>query len=45
MEVLRTAILQVIRQKKRKTFLAEEPLKQMYPEDWERVLAELHAGK
>ncbi|SFT49760.1 hypothetical protein SAMN04489724_1005 [Algoriphagus locisalis] len=41
MEVLRTAILQVIRQKKNKTFFAEEPLQQMYPEDWERFLDEL----
>lgn len=42
-EVLRTAILQMMRKRKNSDFFAVEPLQQLYPEDWEQFLSELEA--
>ncbi len=42
MEVLRTAILEMLRQKKGKSFNSSEVVKQMYPEDWEQFLGDVN---
>lgn len=42
MEVLRTAILEMLRQKKGKSFNSAEVVKQMYPEDWEQFLGDVN---
>lgn len=34
MRILRTAILEMLRQKKTQPFFPQEVLQQMYPEDW-----------
>ncbi len=41
MEVLRTAILQMIKQKKGLSFYSQEVIQQLFPEDWEIFLPEL----
>ncbi|TXE11378.1 DUF3253 domain-containing protein [Algoriphagus aquimarinus] len=42
MEVLRTAILDMLRRKKAEPFSLSEVVQQMYPEDWEQFLEELN---
>ncbi len=42
MEVLRTAILDLCRRKKGKSFHPSEVVRQMFPEDWELFLPDLH---
>jgi hypothetical protein len=42
MEVLRTAILDMLRRKKDKIFTSSEIVKQMYPEDWEHFLEDVN---
>jgi Protein of unknown function (DUF3253) len=41
MEVLRTAILEMCRQKKKDAFYPDEVLKLMFPQDWEQFLEEI----
>lgn len=41
MEVLRTAILEMWRQKKKNAFCPSEVVKRMYPEDWDQFLEEV----
>ena len=43
MEVLRTAILEMCRQKKSNTFCPSEVAKMMFPEDWEQFLEEVRS--
>ena len=42
MEVLRTAILDMLRRKKQQSFYASEVVKQMFPEDWEHFLEDVN---
>ncbi|MFC5623476.1 DUF3253 domain-containing protein [Algoriphagus winogradskyi] len=42
MEVLRTAILDMLRRKKDDIFSSSEVVKQMYPEDWDQFLPEIN---
>ncbi|WPR77118.1 hypothetical protein [Algoriphagus sp. NG3] len=42
MEVLRTAILEMLRRKKGKRFTSAEVVKQLYPEDWHHFLPEIN---
>ncbi|WP_192349848.1 hypothetical protein [Algoriphagus sp. Y33] len=42
MEVLRTAILDMLRRKKGEGFLTSEVVEQMFPEDWEEFLEEVN---
>ncbi|WP_339864548.1 DUF3253 domain-containing protein [uncultured Algoriphagus sp.] len=42
MEVLRTAILDMLRRKKESIFSSSEVVKQMYPEDWDQFLPEIN---
>jgi predicted Zn-ribbon and HTH transcriptional regulator len=41
MEVLRTAILEMCRQKKNDPFCTSDVVKRMFPEDWEEFLEEV----
>jgi hypothetical protein len=41
MEVLRTAILEMCRQKKNDPFCPSDVVKRMFPEDWEEFLEEV----
>lgn len=41
MEVLRTAILEMCRQKKNNPFCPSEVVQRMFPEDWEQFLEEI----
>ncbi len=43
MDVLRTAILEMMRVKKEEHFDPSEVVKQMYPIDWKFFLTEVHA--
>lgn len=43
MEVLRTAILEMCRQKKNNTFCPSEVVKRMFPEDWDLFLEEVRS--
>lgn len=43
MEVLRTAILDMLRRKNNSIFNSSEVVKQMYPEDWEQFLPEINS--
>ncbi len=42
MEILRTAILDMLRQRKGEGFTSAEVIKQMYPEDWEHFMPEIN---
>ena len=42
MEVLRTAILDMLKRKKESIFSSSEVVKQMYPEDWDQFLPEIN---
>ncbi|WP_339880698.1 DUF3253 domain-containing protein [uncultured Algoriphagus sp.] len=42
MEVLRSAILDMLRRKKGKTFNSSEVVRQMFPEDWEQFLEDVN---
>ncbi|MDR7128296.1 hypothetical protein J2X69_000624 [Algoriphagus sp. 4150] len=42
MEVLRTAILDMLRRKKGESFPAAEVVEQMFPQDWEHFLEEVN---
>ena len=42
MEVLRTAILDMLRRKKTQPFASSEVVQQMYPEDWEQFLDDVN---
>ncbi|WP_439487361.1 hypothetical protein [Algoriphagus sp.] len=42
MEILRTAILDMLRQRKGEGFTSAEVVKQMYPEDWEHFMPEIN---
>jgi len=42
MEVLRTAILDMLRLKKGESFNSSEVVRQMYPQDWEQFLEEVN---
>ncbi len=42
MEVLRTAIFELMRRRKGKGFFPAEVVQQLYPEDWEVFLPELY---
>jgi len=42
MEVLRTAILDMLRRKKGESFNSSEVVRQMYPQDWEQFLEEVN---
>lgn len=41
MEVLKTAILEFCRRKKKKSFQSDEVIKAIYPQDWEHFRDEL----
>lgn len=41
MEVLRTAILDFVRRRKRKSFCPSEVVRQMFPEDWEQFMPDI----
>lgn len=43
MDVLKTAILEMCRQKKNEAFCPSEVLKLMFPEDWEQFIEEVNA--
>lgn len=43
MEVLRSAILEMCRQKKNKTFCPSEVIQSMFPEDWDQFQEEVRA--
>ncbi|REG92750.1 DUF3253 domain-containing protein [Algoriphagus antarcticus] len=43
MEVLRAAILDMLRRKKDESFASSEVVLQMYPEDWEQFLEEVNS--
>ncbi|PZX56845.1 uncharacterized protein DUF3253 [Algoriphagus ratkowskyi] len=43
MEVLRSAILDMLRRKKDECFTSSDVVQQMYPEDWEQFLEEVNA--
>ena len=42
MEVLRSAILDMLRRKKGETFNSSEVVRQMFPEDWEQFLEDVN---
>ncbi|MCE7056021.1 hypothetical protein LZF95_15170 [Algoriphagus sp. AGSA1] len=42
MEILRTAILDMLRQRKGEGFTSAEVVKQMYPEDWKHFMPEIN---
>lgn len=42
MEVLRTAILDMLRRKQEESFPSSEVVQQMFPEDWEQFLEEVN---
>lgn len=42
MEILRTAILEMLRRKKGKIFTSADVVKQLYPEDWQHFLPEIN---
>jgi hypothetical protein len=42
MEVLRTAIFQLMHRKKKEGFMPAEVVQQLYPEDWELFLPDLY---
>lgn len=41
MDILKTALLEMCRKRKRKFFYPDEILKEMYPEDWRMFFPEL----
>lgn len=41
-EVLRTAILDFCRRRKKKTFCPSEVVRQLFPQDWELFMPDIH---